>query len=162
MPTETRGEDQRLAHPATFPVGDQTQPAEVDLQFDTGRRIIHPHRRRPPAGPAAFHRETGQRPVRDDDPSPAEQDADLDHSEVLGHPRLDAVLLCQQHPPRLAVTIGPVRAHPLQHLADQLVGQLPLAAVPVDAELDRGGDVTPRRLAVDPDPPGDRPFTITV
>ena len=59
------------------------------------------------------------------------------------------------------MTIEPVWADPLQHLPDQLVCELLLATVPVHGQLDRGGDVTPRRLAVDPDSPGDRPFTVT-
>ena len=154
MAAETRSEDQRPTHPTPLTVSDQTQPAEIDLQLDTGRRVVHPNRRRSPARPAPLHREPGQRPVRDHHTSPSEQDADLDHREVLGHPRLDPLLLGQQHPPRLAVTVQPVRAHPLHHLADQLIAELPLAAIPVDTELDRGGDVPPRRLPVDTRLPG--------
>jgi hypothetical protein len=162
MAAETRGEDQCPAHPPAVAVSDQAQPAEVDLQLDTRRRVVHPHRRRPPARPATFHREPGQRPVRHDDAQPGQQDADLHDREIFGHPRPDPLLLAQQHPPRLAVTVQPVRAHPLHHLADQLLAELPLAAVPDDAQLDRGGDITPRRLSVDADPPSDRPFAVTV
>ncbi|MHB8506783.1 MAG: hypothetical protein ACYDEN_13875 [Acidimicrobiales bacterium] len=100
--------------------------------------------------------------MRDDDTSAAEQDADLDDREVFDDPGLDAVLLAEQRPPRVTVTVEPVGAHALQHLPDQLIAELLLTAVPVDAQLDRGGDVTPRCLAVDPDSPGDRPFTVTV
>ena len=60
------------------------------------------------------------------------------------------------------MTIGPVRANPLQHLADQLVGELLLTTAPVDPELDCRADVTPRRLAVDAHSPGDRPFAVTL
>ena len=65
-------------------------------------------------------------------------------------------------PTRLAVTVGPASADPLQHRADQLLAGLTLAAIPVDAHLDPGGDVTPRGLAVDADSPGDRPFAVTI
>lgn len=125
------------------------------------RRVVHPHGRRAPAGPAALHREARQRPVRDHDASPGEQDADLHHGEVLGQPVLDAVLLGQQRSPRRAVAVGAMRAHPLEDLADQLVGELLLATAAVDPELDRGGDVAPWRLAVDADPLGDRPLAVT-
>jgi hypothetical protein len=51
-----------------------------------------------------------------------QQDADLDDGEVLLDPRLDVLFLGEQAPPCLAVTIDAVRAHPFEHLADQLVG----------------------------------------
>ena len=66
-----------------------------------------------------------------------------------------------KHPPGLAVAVWPVRADPLDHLADQLVGELPLAAGAVDPELDGSSDVAPGRLAVDADPLGDRPLALT-
>jgi hypothetical protein len=66
VPADTGDEDQRPAHPVTVPVGDETQSAEVDLNFDTRRRIIHRDRYRSWAGPTTFHRETSQGPMRDD------------------------------------------------------------------------------------------------
>ncbi len=105
MAAETRGEDQRPAHPLAVAVSDQAQPAEVNLQLDARRRVVHPHRRRPPARPATLHREPGQRPVRHHHTSPGQQDADLHDRELFDHPRLDPLLLGQQHPPRLAVTV---------------------------------------------------------
>ncbi len=77
------------------------------------------------------------------------------------HPRLDLLLLGEQRPPRLAVAVGAVRADPLDHLADQLVGELLLPAGAVDPELDGGGDVAPGRLAVDADPLGDGALALT-
>jgi hypothetical protein len=55
-----------------------------------------------------------------------------------------------------------MRPHPLEHLADQRFAQLLLAAGPVDPELDGGGDVAPRRLAVDTDRSGNRALALTL
>ena len=75
---------------------------------------------------------------------------------------LIALLLAQQRPPGLAVAVGAVRADPLDHLADQLVGELLLAAGALDPELHGGGDVAPGRLAVDADPVGDGALALTL
>ena len=70
------------------------------------------------------------------------------------HPVLDLLFLADQRPPGLPVAVGAVRTDPLHHLADQLVGELVLAAVALHAELDGRCDVAPSRLAVDADPLG--------
>ena len=59
------------------------------------------------------------------------------------------------------MTVGPVRAHPLDQLADQLVGELLLPAAALDTELHRRGDVAPSRLAIDPHSQGDGAFALT-
>ena len=59
------------------------------------------------------------------------------------------------------MAVGAVRADPLDHLADQLVAELLLAAGALDAELDGGGDVAPDRLSIDADPVGDGALALT-
>ena len=149
---KTGREDQPLAHPTLLAVGDEPETAEVDLELDARRRVVDPHRDGAPAGPAALDGEAGQGAGRDDHTTAGEQDPDLGDGEVFLHPRLDLLLFGEQHPPCLAVAVGAVRADPLDHLADQLVGELLLAAGAVDPELDGGGDVAPGRLAIDADP----------
>lgn len=63
--------------------------------------------------------------------------------------------------PTLATPVRPVRAHPLEHPADELIGQLAFAAVTSQAQLDRGVDVPADRLAVHSRRLGDRPLTLT-
>lgn len=75
--------------------------------------------------------------MRDHDALTTQQHAGLDHGEILFHPRSDLVLVRHEGLPALPVTVGTPRAHQLTRLADQLVGQLPLAAGPVEAESDR-------------------------
>ena len=58
------------------------------------------------------------------------------------------------------MAVGAVRADPLEHLADQLVAQLLLAAGALDAELDGRRDVAPDRLSIDANPLGDGPLTL--
>ena len=53
------------------------------------------------------------------------------------------------------MAVGPVRTDPLEHLADQLVAQLLLAAGALNPELDGRRDVAPDRLSIDADPLGD-------
>ena len=65
------------------------------------------------------------------------------------------LFFCEKPPPGLTVAIWPVRAHLRGHLADQLVRELARATGTIDFELERTGDVAPRRLAVDTDPVGD-------
>ena len=112
------------------------------------------------AGATPIDGEAGQGAGRDDDTVALEQDPDLGHGEVLLHPRRDLLLLVEQRPPRRPVTVGPVRAHPLDQLADQLVGELLLPAGALDPEFHGGGDVAPGRLAIDPHPLGDRTFAL--
>jgi hypothetical protein len=100
--------------------------------------------------------------VRNHHPTPGQQDPDLHDREVLLDPRPDPLLLAEQRPPSLAVTVAAMRAHSLHHLTDQLIGELLHATTTLDAEPDRRGDVTPRRLAINTDSRGDRPFTIAV
>ena len=59
------------------------------------------------------------------------------------------------------MTVGPVRAHPLDQLADQLVGELLLPTAALETELQGGSDVAPGRLAIDPHPLGDGAFALT-
>jgi hypothetical protein len=158
---EARGEDEPLAHPSLLAFGDEPETTEVDLELDARGRVVHPDGDRPPPGPTALDREPGQGAGRDLDATPGEQDPDLDDGEVFLHPGGDLCLFGEQCPPCRAVTVGAVRADPLHHLADQLVGELFLTAGAVDPELDSGCDVAPCRLAVDPDPLGNRAFALT-
>ena len=62
-----------------------------------------------------------------------------------------------QQPPRLAVAVGAVRAHRLDHQPDEHVGQLLVAAVADQTEPDRGIHVAAHGLAVEADQPLRRP-----
>jgi hypothetical protein len=157
----TRGEDEPLAHPSLLAIGDEPEPTEVDLELDARGRVVHPDGDGPPSSPTAFDSEPGQGAVRDHHATAGEQDSDLHDGEVFLHPSNDLCLLGEQRSPRLAVTVGAVRADPLHYLADQLVGELFLTARTVDPELDSGSDVAPCRLAVDPDPLGNRALALT-
>ena len=152
---EARREDESLAHPVAVPVGDESEPAEVHLQLGSRRRVVDAHGHGPAPRTAPLDREARQGAMRDDDALALEEDPDLDDGEPVGHPRLDLFLLGEERPPRAAVAVGAVRPDRLDQPAHQLVGELPLTAGAVDAEPDRGGDVAPRRLAVDADRPGD-------
>jgi len=59
------------------------------------------------------------------------------------------------------MTVGPVRAHPLDQLADQLVGELLLPTAALETELQGGSDVAPGRFAIDPHPLGDGALALT-
>ena len=161
MTAVTRREDEPPAHTAPLAVGDEPEAAEVHLTFDPRRRVVHPHRRRAPPRAAALDGEASECAVWDLDTAALEENPDLHDRELVVHPVLDALFFCEQHPPGLAVAVGTVRADPLDQLADQLVGELALAAVAIEPELDRGGDVTPSGLAVDADPVRDRALSLT-
>ena len=76
-----------------------------------------------------------------------EEDPDLYDGEPIFHPPFDLRLLCGERPPRRAVPVGAVRAD----RTDQIVAERTLTACSVETNLDRCGDVAPRRLAVDAD-----------
>ena len=59
------------------------------------------------------------------------------------------------------MAVGPVRAHPLDQLTDQLIGELILPARALDPELHGGGDVAPGGLAIHPHRPGDGALALT-
>jgi hypothetical protein len=61
------------------------------------------------------------------DAAATKQYPDLDDGEAVVHPFGDLVFLGEQNPPSLSVAVGPVRANPFHHQADQLVGELLLA-----------------------------------
>ena len=126
-----------MADPSPLAVCDEPEASEVDLELDTRRRVVDPHRDRPPPGPAALDAEAGQGAVRDHHAPAGEQDPDLGDGEVLLHPVLDLRSLRRAASARPPVTVGAVRADPLDHLADQLVAELLLAAGAIDPELDR-------------------------
>jgi transposase len=161
MAAEDSREDERVAHAPSLTVGHEPEATEVNLKFRARRRVVDAHRDSAPAGPAAFHGEAGQGAGRDDDAPALEEDPDLRDGEVVLHPRRDLLLLVEQRPPRGAVAVGTVRAHPLDQLSDQPVGELFLAAGALDPELHRGCDVAPGGLAIDPHPPGDGAFALT-
>ena len=119
---EARREDEPLAHPPPLAVGDQSEPAEVDLELDPWRQVVDANRDGASPGPATFNRKAGHGPVRDHHATAGQQDADFHHGEVLLDPGGDLGLLGEQCPPCLAVAVDAVRTHPLEHLADQLVG----------------------------------------
>src|SRR5438445_6750842 len=163
MAAVASGEDERPAHPAAVDVADEAETAEGGLGLDARRRIVDAGGRPGvPACAAALDRKAGQGAGRDLDAPAAEQDADLHHGELLLQPRLDLLLLSEQPPPALAVAVGPAGTHPLADLPDELVAELLVAPVAIDAHLDRSCDVAPCRLAVDAGPAGDRPFTVAV
>lgn len=62
-----------------------------------------------------------------------------------------------EQPPRLAVTVDPMRPDPFHHLGDEQVGQLLLAALAVQSQLDRRLHITADRLAIHPHQPLYRP-----
>ena len=161
MPGQARREDERLADPELVAVGDETKASEVHLELATRRRIVHAHRRLPAAGPAALDAVARQRAVRDLDAATGKQDPDLHDGEVVVHPLLDLVVPGGERAPGGAVAVGAVRTHRLDHLADQPVAELLLAAAAVQTQRDAGGDVAPRRLAIDADRPGDRALALT-
>ena len=74
-------------------------------------------------------------------------------------------LICSSSPSnvRQAVTVavGTVRTDPLEHLSDQLVAQLRLAARTLHPELDGRGDVAPDRLSIDADTLSDGALALT-
>ncbi len=59
------------------------------------------------------------------------------------------------------MTVRAVRTHRRDHLPDQLVGQLLLAAIAVQTGQDRGLHVTHHGLAVHPRLPGHAPLALT-
>jgi hypothetical protein len=157
----TRREDEPPAHTAPLAVGDEPEAAEVNLTLDSRRWVVDSHRRRAPARSTALHGKASECAMRDLDPPALEEYPDLHDRELVVHPVLDALFFCEQHPPRLTVAVGTVRADPFHQLADQLVGELALAAVAIEPELDSGGDVAPRCFAVDADPVRDRALAFT-
>jgi hypothetical protein len=120
-----------MDHPAapSSRVGQQPHPGKVELTLRTGLAIHDPYRGCRAAEPAPLHAEPVQRPVGHPHAAPPEQDADLGHRQILGHPDGDPGLLGRQRRPRRAVPTSPRRAHLLHHLADQLIGELRQAAV---------------------------------
>ena len=108
-------------------VGHEPETAEVDLALDTRRRVVDPHRRLVSASTTALDGKARQGAVRDLYPAAMKQYPDLDDGEAIVHPLGDLVFLGEQKPPRVSVAVGPVRANPFHHLADQLVGELLLA-----------------------------------
>jgi hypothetical protein len=78
-----------------------------------------------------------------------EQLVDLHRREVVIDPGLDLVVAASEHPPGLAVAVCSVGSHGLDHLADELIGELILAATAIQAAGDGRLDVSPHGLAVD-------------
>src|SRR6202034_3415306 len=138
-----------------LPVGDQPEAPEVHLELPPRWRVGDSDSDGAPSGPAALDTESGQGAGWDDHPPAGEQDPDLGDREVIFQPALNALFFVQERAPCLAVTVGAVRADPLDHLADQLVAQLLLAAGALNAELHGGRGVAPDRLSIDSDPVGD-------
>src|SRR5207244_4475331 len=79
-------------------------------------------------------------------------DVDLLH----GQPTHELVMMRGQHLPRLAATIAAVRADRLDHRADELIAELVLTAVAIQAERDRGVDIAAHGLAINRAQPLDR------
>jgi hypothetical protein len=136
---------------ATGPgVEQRAHAAEVDLEFVARLAVGDAHRRALALGSSARLGDVAlhgaQRHV---DPSTAEQIKDLHRREVVLDPGLDLVVAASEHPPGLAVAVCSVGSHGLDHLADELVAQLLLAAAPIQAEGDGRLDVSPHGLAVD-------------
>ena len=129
---EASREDQPVADPPALAVGDESQSSEVDLELLSGRRVGDPDGDRPPPGATALDTEAGQGARWNLHPTAGEQDADLGDGQVVFQPVLDALLFVQQRAPGLAVAVGSVRTDPLEHLADQLVAELLLAAGALD------------------------------
>ena len=75
------------------------------------------------------------------------------------HPPSDVVLDRQQPVPRVPVPAGAFRADRVDHLPDQLVGELTQPALATHPQSDRGIDVTADRFAVDTGPLSDRSLT---
>ena len=141
----TGGEDQRVHDPvaAGRRVEHQAHAAEVDLQLVARLAVGDAHRRAPPA-PA------------DDRTPPARSGATCAPAPPpRGGPAARAILrtvslsffshsstssmVGDQQPPRLTPTVAAVRTDRLDHRPDEHVGQLLLAAVADQTQLDRGG-----------------------
>jgi len=135
MAAEHRGEDEPVADPAPLAIRDETETPEVHLQLYAWGWVVDTDRCSLPPRSTTLDGKAGEGAVRDDDTAASKEDPDLDHGEVLFHPGLDVLFFREEPPPRLAVAIGPVRAHFLGHLADQLVGELGLAPGAVEPEL---------------------------
>ena len=102
-----------------------------------------------------------QRPLRHHHALPLQQLVHLDDRQpVLVEPLLELVSLAIEQPAGLAPPVGAMRPHLLHDLPEQQVGQLVLAAGPVQAQLDRSIDVAADRLAVHPRQLADRPLTL--
>jgi hypothetical protein len=106
--------------PARLGIGKPAEAAEVDLELVAALAVGDPDRGAPPA-PADIQllkRVAVQRPLRHDKTPASEHLAGLADRQPVGlQPRLDPLVLGHEQPPRLAVTIGPVRADRLHHLA---------------------------------------------
>jgi hypothetical protein len=93
---------------------------------------------------------------RDSDPSTLQELVDLDRVEVVPHPDGDLVVVVHELPPRLAVTVDAMRPHRLDDLSDEHIGELAVAATPVQTQHHRRLHVAADRLAVDLGQPLDR------
>ena len=95
-------------------------------------------------------------------PRTGEEDPDLGDGQILAQPLLDVFFFGQQPVPGLTMAIRAVRANPLDHLADQLLIQLLLAAGAVNSELDSSSDIAPDRLSIHADAVGDGALALTL
>jgi hypothetical protein len=119
----------RASTPARGRLRETAHAAEVDLHLPAGVAVGHPHRRLLAAVPQLLDAEAVQRPLRNHHAAAGQQIDDLDHRHVRLQPRLDALRLGVAAFPRRTAPAGPGRADRLHHRAQQLVGQLLLAAV---------------------------------
>ena len=132
VPRVDRGEDQRVRDPpppGRPGPGPDPMPAEVELALHARLTVGDPHRGLAAAEPAPL--DANRCNVRYGTTTPRR--ASLPWMLVNCRSRLDPVtdllLLGQQRLPRRAVPRSPGRAHRGDHRADQLVGQLVLAAL---------------------------------
>jgi hypothetical protein len=157
MTRAARREDQRVADPP--PVGlrveQQAHAAEVDLDLVARIPIGNANGGCPAsARPAQLRGEPLEGPGWDRDPLPEKEIPDFGHRQVFDlEPGLDLFLVLLQQPPGFAVTIETVRADLLHHHRQELVGELVLAADPVQPGLHRRRHVTADSLAVHPRQP---------
>jgi hypothetical protein len=148
-----------VTHPATtwgHRISHQTESAEIDLQLIARCAVIHPDRRAPPAPADIAHlqRIAMQRPLRHHHTTTRQQLVRLAHRQlIVPQPALDELMMGDQQPPRATAPIDAMRAHRLHHRSDELIGELPLALLAAQTQLDRSSHVAADRLAVHPRQP---------
>jgi hypothetical protein len=117
-----------MHHPASpsSGIGDQPQPAKVDLQLHP-RIAVHDRDGRPaPSEPQLLDREAVQGPIRHHHPAPVQQHMHLDQRQVLLQPLLDL-------PP---VRLQRLPGHPDRPVGKELVtGRHSVSGLDVRVEL---------------------------
>ena len=144
------------------PSGSKPKASEVDLALLSRWRVVHPNRHGAPPGAATLDGEAGQGAMRDDHATCRASKMPI---LVTVRSCFSHSLICSSSPSNVrqavAMAVWTMRTDPLEHLADQLVAQLLLAARTLHPEIDGGADVAPDRLSIDADTLGDGALALT-